>query len=103
VNNTNNPNPSPIRGAPRWQQNTPQQPTVAIVQPTAAPTTGTTVAGTGSVPSFVSVAYGVGAPTFSAPTGTLYVRHDGTHGGTTLLYVNNSGANATGTTWVAIA
>jgi hypothetical protein len=88
--------------SPRWAQNTPQQPTVAITQPVAIPTTTTAGAGTGAAPNFVSVGFGTGVPTFRAPNGTLYIRFDGTHGATTLLYINTSGASTTGTTWTAI-
>ena len=49
----------------------------------------------GAVPGFY---VGVGAPTFSAANGSIYVRYDGTTGGT-LLYVNTSGASTSGTTW----
>jgi hypothetical protein len=87
---------------PPWQQNTPQQPTVAVVQSTVQQTTATTGAGTGAAPTFVAVAFGVGVPTFSAMNGTLYIRRDGTHGAVTLLYINTSGANTIGTTWTAI-
>jgi hypothetical protein len=85
-----------------WQTATPQQPTVAILQPTAIPSTATTAAGTGAAPSYVGVAFGVGAPTFSAMNGTMYIRRDGTAGATTLLYVNTSGANTIGTTWTGV-
>jgi hypothetical protein len=88
---------------PVWQRPTAQQPTVAVTQPVATPTTSTAGAGTGAAPNFVSVGFGVGAPTFRAPNGTLYIRFDGTHGGTTLLYINTSGASTIGTTWTAIA
>ena len=97
MSNTNN---FQKRGA--WNNATPQQPTIAVTTTTTTPTTATTAAGTGSAPSYVGVAFGVGAPTFSAMNGTLYIRRDGTHGGTTLLYINTSGANTIGTTWTAI-
>jgi hypothetical protein len=86
----------------KWQTNTPQQPTVAILQPTVAPSPLVAGAGTGAAPNFTGVAFGVGAPTFRAANGTLYARFDGTHGAVTLLYINTSGANTIGTTWTAI-
>ena len=85
-----------------WQTTTPQQPTVAILQPTAIPSTATTAAGTGAAPSYVGIAFGVGAPTFSAMNGTMYIRRDGTAGATTILYINTSGANTIGTTWTGV-
>jgi hypothetical protein len=97
VSNTNAP-----RRQGNWQTTTPQAPTVAILQPTAIPSTATTAAGTGAAPSYVGAAFGVGAPTFSAMNGTLYIRRDGTAGATTLLYVNTSGANTIGTTWTGV-
>lgn len=42
---------------------------------------------------------GTGIPAFSAPTGSLAIRYDGT---TTTLYTNQSGASSSGTTWVGI-
>jgi len=52
-----------------------------------------TVAGT-------ACAYGgSGAPTFSAPNGSTYMRYDG--GAGTRFYVNTSGASTSGTTWTA--
>lgn len=87
---------------PIWQQVTPQQPTIAVAQPVAIATTTTAGAGTGAAPNFVSIGFGVGAPTFRAPNGTLYARFDGTHSGTTLLYINTSGASTFGTSWTAI-
>lgn len=39
---------------------------------------------------------GTGAPTFTAPKGTIYTRLDG--GAATMLYVNNNGA----TTWSVV-
>ena len=87
---------------PMWQQNTPQQPTVAVTQPVNIPSLLTAGAGTGAAPNYGAVAFGVGAPTFRAPNGALYVRFDGTAGGTTLLYINTSGASTIGTTWTAI-
>jgi hypothetical protein len=96
----NNANQPARRGS--WATNTPQQPTVAIVQSTTVPSGLSVGAGTGAAPNFVGVAFGVGAPTFRAPNGTLYARFDGTAGGTTLLYVNTSGASTIGTTWTAL-
>lgn len=90
------------RKTPMWQQNTPQQPTVAILQPTTVPSGLTAGAGTGAAPNFVGVAFGVGAPTFRAPNGQLYVRFDGTSGASTLLYINNSGASTIGTSWITV-
>jgi hypothetical protein len=89
------------RGA--WQSNTPQQPTVAVVQNTSVPSALSAGAGTGAAPNFVGVGFGTGAPTYRAPNGSLYCRFDGTHGGTTALYINTSGASTIGTTWTAIA
>jgi hypothetical protein len=86
----------------KWQDNTPQQPTVAILQPVSIPTTSSAGAGTGAAPNFVAVGFGVGVPTYSAPNGSLYSRFDGTHGAVTVLYVNTSGASTVGTTWTAI-
>ena len=86
-----------------WQTNTPQQPTIAVAQSLPTPSTATVGAGTGAAPPFVGVAFGVGAPTFSAMNGSLYIRRDGTHATTSVLYVNTSGANTIGTTWAAIA
>lgn len=97
MSNTNLPS---RRGS--WANNTPQQPTVAIVQPTTVPSGLTAGAGTGAAPNFIGVAFGVGAPTFRAPNGSLYSRFDGTTGATTILYVNTSGANTIGTTWTAV-
>lgn len=87
----------------RWNENTPQQPTVAVLQPVANASTVTQGAGTGAAPTVVGTYFGVGAPTVSAMNGTLYIRRDGTHGAVTLLYINTSGANTIGTTWTAIA
>ena len=41
------------------------------------------------------VASGLGAPTFDAPAGTLYLRTDYTFNGTPAIYINQNG----GTTW----
>jgi hypothetical protein len=98
MNNAN----GPARQMPMWQQNTPQQPTIAVLQPVTMTTTAQALAGTGTVPVAVATYFGKGVPTFSAPTGTLYSNNNGTAAGTTLLYINNSGAGATGTTWVAV-
>ena len=62
----------------------------------------------GSTPANTSngcVLSGTGSPSGSvtAMNGSLFVRIDGTHGGTTVLYVNSSGASTAGTTWTAIA
>lgn len=43
---------------------------------------------------------GTGAPTHSAPNGTIWVRFDGPSGA--VLYLNQSGASSSGTTWIAI-
>ena len=43
-----------------------------------------------------SVTAGTGAPTFTAPKGTIYARLDGA--AATMLYVNNNGA----TTWSVV-
>lgn len=63
-----------------------------------------------TVPSFLQLNYngklwnvnvnanivsGIGAPTFDAPEGTLYLRNDYTFNGTPALYINQNG----GTTW----
>jgi len=85
---------------PKWQNNTPQAPTVAVLQPVTTTATGATTPGTGSAPSVASVYWGVGAPTFSAPNGSLYLRYDG--GAGTTLYVNTSGASTSGTTWTGV-
>jgi hypothetical protein len=87
----------------RWQTNTPQAPTIAVVQTLAAQSLQAAGAGTGAAPNFGAIAFGVGAPTFRAANGQLYVRFDGTAGATTLLYINTSGANTIGTTWTAVA
>jgi hypothetical protein len=84
-----NTNPPIRRGS--WQQATPQQPTIAVVQPTGTASTASQGAGTGAAPA-----------TVAAMNGTLYIRRDGTHGAVTLLYINTSGANTIGTTWTAI-
>lgn len=91
------------RKTPMWQTNTPQQPTVAVVQTTAISSPLIAGAGTGAAPNFAGVAFGVGAPTFRAANGTLYARFDGTAGATTILYINTSGASTIGTTWTAVA
>jgi hypothetical protein len=44
---------------------------------------------------------GSGAPSFSAPNGSLYIRYDGDVG--SRLYVNGSGPSTSGTTWNAVA
>jgi hypothetical protein len=85
-----------------WKDITIPAPTLTVLQSTVVPSPLTAGAGTGAEPNFVGVAYGTGAPTFSAPNGTLYSRKDGVHGSTTLLYVNTSGANTIGTTWTAL-
>jgi hypothetical protein len=85
-----------------WQTTTPQQPTVAILQPVTMTTPAQALAGTGATPVAVATYFGVGVPTFSAPNGTLYMRYDGTEAGSTLLYINKSGASTVGTTWQAI-
>lgn len=87
---------------PPWQDNTPQQPTVAVLQPSATASTASQGAGTGAAPTVVGVYFGVGAPTLNAMNGTLYIRRDGTAGGTTILYINSSGSNTIGNTWTAI-
>jgi len=89
-----------IRRPPPWQTVTPQQPTVAILQPTNVPGPITTLPGTGSAPALIGHYWGIGAPTFSAPNGTLYSRYDGA--ASTTLYVNTSGASTSGTTWTAV-
>jgi hypothetical protein len=86
-----------------WQQNTPQQPTIAVVQNVVVPSPLSAGAGTGAIPNFVGVGFGVGVPTFRAANGTLYIRFDGTAGATTILYINTSGASTFGTTWTAVA
>jgi hypothetical protein len=45
----------------------------------------------------VGFAAGTGAPSYSAPKGSLYIRTDGSSS-TTRLYVNSDGA----TSWVAV-
>lgn len=55
-------------------------------------------AGTGTGPGTAKYYSGSGAPTFSAPNGSLYTRYDST----TVLYVNTSGASSSGTTWTAV-
>jgi hypothetical protein len=96
-------NARPPRSHGAWERVTAQQPTVAIMQPVTVPSTLTAGAGTGTAPNFVGIGFGVGAPTYRAPNGSLYSRFDGTHGATTVLYINTSGANTIGTTWTAIA
>ncbi len=54
-----------------------------------------TVAGMG-------IYWGTGTPSFSAPTGSLYLNYAGATS-TTRMWVNNSGASTTGTTWTASA
>lgn len=90
------------RQVPSWQRATPQQPTIAVVQSVTVPSGLTAGAGTGAAPNFIGVAFGVGAPTFRAPNGQLYVRFDGTSGASTLLYINNSGASTIGTSWITV-
>lgn len=92
---------TPSRRGP-WQTNTPQQPTVAVVQATAVPSGLTAGAGTGAAPNFVGLGFGVGVPTYRAPNGSLYMRFDGTSGASTLLYINNSGASTIGTSWITV-
>jgi hypothetical protein len=46
----------------------------------------------------VSITGGTGAPTVSALNGSLYLRADGSTG-STVLYINTSGASTVGTTW----
>lgn len=53
--------------------------------------------GGGTAPGFYS---GTGAPTFSAPNASIYLRYDGTPG-STIFYINTSGASTSGTTWTA--
>lgn len=43
---------------------------------------------------------GTGAPAFSAPNGSVYLRYDGTPG-TNIFYLNTSGTSTIGTTWTA--
>lgn len=90
-----------IRRAPPWQTPTPQQPTVAIMQPVVIPGAAQTAAGTGAAPAVIGGYFGTGAPTIAAPNGALYSRFDGAGG--SRIYVNTSGANTIGTTWTAIA
>ena len=45
----------------------------------------------------ISVSAGTGAPTFSAPQGSFYLRTDGSSS-STRAYINSDGA----TTWVAV-
>lgn len=96
-------NVNPPRRRGDWESPVPQQPTIAVVQSTTAPPFLTVGAGTGANPTFGAVAFGVGVPTFRAPNGQLYVRFDGTAAGTTILYINTSGASTIGTTWTAVA
>ncbi len=49
----------------------------------------------GGMPQFLS---GTGAPTMSAPPGSLYLRQNGS---SSTMYVNQSAANP-GTTWTAV-
>jgi hypothetical protein len=88
------------RGA--WENKTIPPPMITVIQGTTVPSPLTAGAGTGAAPNFVGVAFGATAPTFKALNGSLYARFDGTHGGTTVLYVNTSGANTTGATWTAL-
>ncbi len=57
--------------------------------------------GSGGVLGTAYVCGGTGAPSFSAPNGSLFVRYDGASGST--LYTNTSGASTSGTTWTAIS
>lgn len=43
---------------------------------------------------------GTGGPSFSAPSGSLYMRFDGA--ANTRLYVNTSTASTSGATWCAV-
>jgi hypothetical protein len=58
------------------------------------PGNGTSGAGTSKVFS------GTGAPTINAPNASIYLRYDGTPG-TSIFYINTSGASTTGTSWTA--
>lgn len=51
----------------------------------------------GTAPCFSS---GAGAPTFSAPSGSIFLRIDGVVG-TSSFYINTSTTNTSGTTWTA--
>jgi hypothetical protein len=43
---------------------------------------------------------GTGAPTLSAPSGSIYLRYDGSTGAR--FYANTSTASSSGTTWTAL-
>jgi hypothetical protein len=62
---------------------------------------GSIVPGNGTANGTAGYYSGTGAPTFSAPNGSQYLRYDGAMG--TRRYVNQSGASSSGTTWVAVA
>ena len=85
---------------PLWRTPIAQQPTVAVLQPLVTTATGATVPGTGAEPAVASFYWGTGAPTFSAPNGSVYLRYDGTPG-TDTFYVNTSGPSSSGVTWTA--
>jgi hypothetical protein len=62
--------------------------------------TGAIVPGRNSVLGTSAIYSGTGAPSFSAPNGSVFLRYDG--GANAHMYLNTSGASSSGTTWTAV-